>query len=385
MKIDVTPESTVAPPGPREELERRLAQQALVAEFGRYALRDPELDRLLGEVCRVAAEGLRVRFAKVLERRKGEPDFLLRAGVGWAPELVGRAHVGADLESPAGYAFRTGEPVISNHLGRETRFRTPRLLAEHGVVRAINVIVQGEGEPFGVLEADSRDPGAFSAHDADFLQALANTLGLALEIERALSDRRLMAREIDHRIKNSLMLVSSVLAMQQRAASTPEASTALAEASDRVTTIARIHDQLYRSSTADRVEFGAYLQALAADLVTSLARDDVALQVEAQGVELAPDLAVPLGLIAAELLMNAFKHARRADGGSTLRLVFRHVGGELELVVADDGPGLPPGFDPAQSRGLGMRLVVSLTQQIEGQLEAGNQGPGARFALRCPA
>lgn len=385
LKFEVTRESLANTPNATQELEQRLAQQALVAEFGRFALKSHDLGDILEEACRVASEGLRVRFAKVLERLRDEDAFLLRAGIGWAPGLVGSARVGADLESPAGYAFRTGEPVISNHLGRETRFRTPRLLADHGVVRAVNVVIRGEGEPYGVLEADSRDPGAFSPHDVAFLQALANTLGLAIEKEKALNDKRLVSREIDHRIKNSLMLVSSVLAMQQRSAASPEAKAALVQASDRVGTIARIHDQLHRSATADSVEFGSYLRALADDLMASLTRNDADLTFEAEKVDLAADRAAPLGLIAAELLMNALKHARREQGRSHLWLTFRREGDLLELVVADDGPGLPDDFDPTRSRGLGMRLIVSLVKQLEGGFEAVNVGEGARFVVRCPA
>jgi len=384
LKVEVTRESLANVPSPPEELEQRLTQQALVAEFGRFALRSHDLSGILQEACRVAAEGLRVRFAKVLERQRSEDAFLLQAGVGWAPGLAGTARVGSDMESPAGYAFRTGEPVISNHLSLETRFRTPKLLADHGVQRAVNVVIRGDGEPYGILEADSRDPGAFSPHDVTFMQALANTLGLAIEKERALSDKRLVSREIDHRIKNSLMLVSAVLAMQQRSAS-PEAQAALAQAADRVNTIARIHDQLHRSTTADSVEFGSYLQALAVDLVASLARDDADLKVEAESVDLSAERAAPLGLIAAELLMNALKHAKQVDTRSTLTLGFRRDGDDLELVVADDGPGLPDNFEPARSRGLGMRLIVSLVQQLGGSLEAMNADGGARFVVRAPA
>lgn len=384
LKVEVTLESLANAPSPPEELEQRLSQQALVAEFGRFALRSHDLPAILQEACRVAAEGLRVRFAKVLEPLRDGEAFLLRAGIGWAPGLVGAARVGADVESPAGYAFRTGEPVISNHLNLETRFRTPKLLADHGVLRAVNVVIRGDGEPYGILEADSRDPGAFSPHDVTFMQALANTLGLAIEKERALNDKRLVSREIDHRIKNSLMLVSAVLAMQQRSAS-PEAQAALVQAADRVNTIARIHDQLHRSATAESVEFGSYLRALSTDLVASLGRDDADLAVEAESVDLSADRAAPLGLIAAELLMNALKHAKREGGRSTLTLRFRRDGDDLELVIADDGPGLPPDFDPSRSKGLGMRLIVSLVNQLDGSFEAANAAGGARFVVRAPA
>ena len=75
-------------------------------------------------------------------------------------------------------ALHTGRPVISNHLHHETRFRTPELLAEHGVRRALNVIMSGEGEAFGVLEVDSRNPGRFTETDVIFLQSVANLLGV---------------------------------------------------------------------------------------------------------------------------------------------------------------------------------------------------------------
>src|SRR5688572_2855310 len=88
-----------------DENSRRIAQQALIAEFGFYALRQHSLDAILAEACRVAAQGLQVTFAKVLELLAAENALLLRAGVGWKAGLVGRARVGADLESPAGYTL----------------------------------------------------------------------------------------------------------------------------------------------------------------------------------------------------------------------------------------------------------------------------------------
>jgi hypothetical protein len=90
------------------------------------------------------------------------------AGIGWGPDVIGVATVGADIESPAGYALITGKPVISNHLGNEKRFRTPELLVKHGIRRVMNVILQGDGSPYGVLEADSRSEGEFSIHDVSF-------------------------------------------------------------------------------------------------------------------------------------------------------------------------------------------------------------------------
>jgi GAF domain-containing protein len=135
----------------------------------------------VNHTARLTADGLGTEYCKVLEYRPAENRLLVRAGVGWEEGVVGHASVGADLASPAGYALRTGKPVISNHLENEERFRTPELLIEHGIRRAMNVILQGDGSPFGVLEVDSRSEGEFSVHDVAFLQGAANILGMAIE------------------------------------------------------------------------------------------------------------------------------------------------------------------------------------------------------------
>src|SRR5690606_15276556 len=100
----------------------------------------------------VCALGLRSRYCKVMEYLPKEQQFLVRAGVGWKPGVVGAAKAGADEKSPTGYAFKTGASIISNHLSGETRFRTPRLLMEHGIKRAINTVIRCGQERFGVLE-----------------------------------------------------------------------------------------------------------------------------------------------------------------------------------------------------------------------------------------
>ena len=120
-----------------------------------------------------------------------------------------------------GSRFQTGKPVISNHLENEQRFRTPELLLKHGIRRAMKVILQGDGSPYGVLEVDSRSEGEFSERDIAFLQGAGNILGMAIERERyerelksALDRHQVLASEMSHRVKNSLQIASSMLHLQ---------------------------------------------------------------------------------------------------------------------------------------------------------------------------
>lgn len=162
-------------------------QHELAVSFGAMALRMDDIDSILAEASRRVAQGVNSRFAKVLRYQAECGNLLLVAGVGWSPQEVGHVTLRADDSSPAGYAFLGGAPVLSNHLGDEHRFRTPEILARHGVRRAINVPIRSAAGAFGVLEADSVDDENFIETDIVFLESIANVI--AISRERILADR----------------------------------------------------------------------------------------------------------------------------------------------------------------------------------------------------
>ena len=235
---------------PVETLRLRVLQQEMLSIFGVLALKGTPFPELLDHAARLVADGLKAEFAKVLKYQPEDNRFLVCSGVGWGPEVVGKATVGADMASPAGYALRTGKPVISNHLDIEERFRTPELLVEHGIRRAMNVILQGDGTPYGVLEVDSRSEGEFIQSDIIFLQGVANILGMAIERQRiegnlrqALDRQQLLVKEVNHRVNNSLSIVASMLHLHASVAGSSDVRHELREASSRIAAIARAHQR----------------------------------------------------------------------------------------------------------------------------------------------
>jgi two-component sensor histidine kinase len=383
-------------PGESQDAERvpaavipRLRQQELLAELGVLALKGTPFQELLDHTARLSAEGLQAEFCKVMEHLPAENRLLVRAGVGWEPGIVGTATIGADLDSPGGFALRTGKPVISNHLENEERFRTPELLLEHGIRRAMNVILQGDGTPFGVLEVDSRSEGEFGEHDIAFLQGAANLLGMAIERQRiernlraAIGERDILLQEMSHRIKNSLQLVASMLHLQSGGTQDEAVRYQLAAASSRIAAVARAHHRLYQSSDIRTLDLSAYLRDLCADLDASVAHCRI--EVEApERVEAATDRAVPIALVVNELVANAAKYAY--PEGSPCRVRVRLARADepasICLSVQDDGVGLPAGFDANAGRGLGMRIVTAFAQQLGADLRIRGRRPGTEFML----
>lgn len=156
-------------------------QHELVVEFGVKSLRGSDVHELLTQACKIVAAGMGTRFAKVLRPLPDSDEFILSHGVGWDESDIGSATVGADEASPAGYAFFTNRPVISNHLSQEHRFRTPALMKKYGIERAINVPIRGTASTYGVLEADSRDGDAFIESDLVFMEGISNVIAMAVE------------------------------------------------------------------------------------------------------------------------------------------------------------------------------------------------------------
>jgi two-component sensor histidine kinase len=201
--------------------------------------------------------------------------------------------------------------------------------------------------------------------------------------ERKRTERRTseMFDELNHRVKNNLSIVSALLSMQARTSGLDAVRAELESAVTRIQAIADAHASLYRTGRTDQVAMEAYLQNLCDRLRQSvLDPDRIALKLDLEPVSLPLDRAVTLGVLLNELVTNAAKHAYPPPSHGEISVCLNREGEELVLTVGDSGPGLPSEPPP---RGLGMRIVRSLAQQLGARLEIQHH-PGATFHVRLP-
>jgi two-component sensor histidine kinase len=207
------------------------------------------------------------------------------------------------------------------------------------------------------------------------------------ELAEALHAKEVLLHEVNHRVKNSLQIVTGLLMLQASQARDPALRQSLLEARGRISVVAAMHQRLYTTSQHDRVDFGEYVRDLAAETLVTLGGESrIALESSIEpGIMVVLQHAVPLALVVSELVTNAVKYAFPEEKSGTIRLFLQRDGNEVVLDVADDGIGLPDGFDPNKRSGLGMRIVTSLVKQVRGRLDVSSSDRGASFLITLNA
>ena len=186
-------------------------------------------------------------------------------------------------------------------------------------------------------------------------------------------------------MKNSLQMVMSMLHLQAGAAEDETVRRQLQEASSRIAAVARAHQRLHQRDEIRTIDLATYLADLCGDLGASVG--DCRIELDLQGpVQVPTDRAIPVALVVTEFITNAAKYAYASQAAGRIKVgLAADPARGTRLSVADDGAGLPDGFDPATSRGLGMRIARALAQQIGAQLEVPRRVPrGSEFALVLP-
>jgi PAS domain S-box-containing protein len=203
------------------------------------------------------------------------------------------------------------------------------------------------------------------------------------KLRSSLQEKEVLLKEIHHRVKDNLQIVSSMLNLQLDQISDPKALALFKESQARVRSIALIHEKLYQSKDLARLDIAEYLERLVRDLFAAYGvnPDEIALQVQSEDVPLGVDAAISSGLIVNELVTNALKHAFPGGRGGEVRVLLRREERDVVLEVADNGVGFPAGVDFRNPSTLGLKLVCILTEQVRGTIEL-DRKEGSHFRVR---
>jgi two-component sensor histidine kinase len=301
--------------------------------------------------------------------------------------VPGTTRIPGGRESAAGYTVLSGKPVISD-ITKENRFAPSEVVLLSQVRHSVNVLIPTGDELYGVLEADRKDDPPFTAEDIDFLQTFASLIGAAVlrqrdaeRIASLLREKELLLRELQHRVKNDLQVIVSMVELQQRRAASADTREQLAAVSGRIDSLRLVHDHLYRSQGLERFDLGDYLRTLAIDRFRMHGLDPtgpIELHTDVSLVIVDRDLATPLGLLANEFITNSMKYAF-GDGPGIVKLTLARVNEhQARLTLEDNGRGAPAAG--AIEKGTGLRLIELLARQIRSQPTWSREG-GTRLEL----
>jgi len=210
---------------------------------------------------------------------------------------------------------------------------------------------------------------------------------LEQQVRASLEVKEILLKEVHHRVKNNLQVISSLLHLQSQFTNEPASVQMFKESQNRVRSMALVHERLYRSNDLAHVDFTDYIESLASHLFSShqVAADRVKLLVDARGVKLSIDMAIPCGLLLNELISNSLKHAFMGEALGEIRISLLLVNErEVLLSVSDNGSGLPKEIDPNSSETFGMQLIADLVDQLHGSVTV-NRDAGTSIRIVFPS
>jgi len=190
---------------------------------------------------------------------------------------------------------------------------------------------------------------------------------------------KILLQEIHHRVKNNLQIISSLMSLQSRSVENKEANKVLTESRRRVEAIALIHQKLYQDNNNNLVDFKSYLEEILAS--QKILTPNLDCQLKSDAITLSLDTAVPLGLIVSEIITNSVKHAFPGIEKPVLEINLTKNGDDFQLIVSDNGVGLPEDFEIESSSSLGSEIIVALVSQINAEINCKNN-PGAEYTIQ---
>jgi two-component sensor histidine kinase len=284
--------------------------------------------------------------------------------------------------------LQPGITIISDLRNDPRMCLNPLVNADEGLRFYAGCLLESpDGHGLGTLCVLDREPRILTPDQQTALATLARQVMAQLELRRSLRQKNqlleqqeMLLKEINHRTKNHLQLIIGLIQLQIRQLSDPQARAALMDTSRRITSIAAVHEKLYQADQVDAVNAGTYLGEVINGIKGS-ASSEMTFVVDMDDVVLSLDKAIPLSLILNELITNALKYAYTDTASGEVMIALKASAGTISLIVADQGCGLPEGFEARKSPSVGMKIIRSLSQQLRADLVFINTFPGLECRL----
>ena len=390
------------------EVERRRRETEMLADLAQSLSASLDLDTVLQRVV-AGAQELCASERAILMLREPDSDVLTARYAVGAPQM---AYAGLRIESGkgmGGQVMRTARPWRTDHYATDPRFSKEYLAGAWAVgnISVLAVPLLTGTRVDGVFYVSNPPFHSFTDRDEELLVRLATHAAIAIQnaqlyrqaqeelaqrrqaetqLTASLREKEVLLKEVHHRVKNNLQIVSSLLELQSDALDNAALLAQFRDSQDRIRSMALVHETLYQSQELARLDLARYIHTLSAQLVQSYNIDPqrISVRIQVDPIVLDMDQAIPCGLILNELLSNAFKYAFPQNRTGAVHVeLHADTAQQAALVVRDNGIGFPDEIDFRHTESLGLQLVAMLTEQLQGTI-ALERADGTTFTLTFP-
>jgi PAS domain S-box-containing protein len=382
----------------RDITERKKAEEAVMKRKHQLELvhriqNDIPMNMDIETILKAAAESIARSFGynkvsvNILDQNKNELQYIIGYHKSGTPTPRGhRQKIGEGL---IGKAAELRKTIIANDV---TKHPSYVVYYQSNTQSELSIPLLIEDHLVGILDIQDLKKNVFTEEDVSVLQSVANYLAYVINEKQAeeqlmasLKDKEILLREIHHRVKNNLQVICSLLSLQSHNIKGKKNIEMFRASQDRVKSMSLIHEKLYQSQDLARINSREYIQALVNGLYRSYCASPglLDLKLDVEDISLSVDNAIPCGLILNELVSNSLKHAFPDGRKGRIRVILRSLNqNDIELVVSDNGVGLPENLDIQKTKSLGLHLVTILAEdQLHGEIKL-NRNRGTEFRIK---
>ena len=273
----------------------------------------------------------------------------------------------------------------------DTKFADNPMVSKdpHVVFYAGAPLISKNGYPLGTLCIIDFIPRSLNKEEVETLKILSNQVSKLIdlrttneELNRNLEEKNVMLKEIHHRVKNNLQLVSSLLNLQANAISNEDFSKAIKSSQDRIKSMAIVHEKLYQSNSLSEINLKNYLTTLVDEKSSQKFKNEIRFSLDIPDVKFKIDRVVPIGLLVNEMITNSCKHAFNSSNDNLIKIqLIIKAKDEYELRYEDNGTGLDEDYQEANPHSMGMELIDSFVDQLDGKLELTSTNKGVEYVI----